>query len=138
MITTYFLKSISEDIYKHQHDPNIPYYYYLGLSSTEPTIDGINVTEPTATEYYRVEIDNMEDFGHADETGLVTNNKPLYFPESLSDWGEIKYYVIFDSQTEGNLLLFGEFEESISVPLKTKLTIPINTLGIVAQNIRKE
>lgn len=138
MITTYFLKSISEDIYRHQYDPNIPYYYYLGLSSTVPDVDGTNVTEPTAAEYRRIEIDNLEDFGHADETGFVTNIKPLYFPESLTDWGEMNCYVIFDSQNEGNLLLFGEFEESISIPLKTKLTIPINTLGIAAQNIRKE
>ena len=73
MITTYFLKSIAEDICKHQQTQVVPYVYYLGLSTTAPNLDGTGVTEPASdTGYARVAMLNDENiFANADDNGKV-------------------------------------------------------------------
>lgn len=134
MITTYFLNCISEDIYRHQNDKRIPAYYYIGLSSTSPSIDGTGVNEPSAPEYARVKIDNTADFGEVDINGEVANIKRFNFPESEISWGTISHYVIFDDPIEGNLLIYGELASPIHIPFKSVVSFPVGTLKIVTKN----
>lgn len=136
MLTTYFLKCIAEDIFKHQEMSTIPYELYIALSSTEPAIDGTGVTEPEAeTGYARVYLDNSNlIFNTANEENIVTNHTKIYFPESILPWENIKYYAIFDAAEEGNLLMYGTFSESLYVPIKTIVSIPVDALSINVKN----
>ena len=137
MITTYFLNCISEDIFKHQETSTIPYDFYLALSSTEPNIAGENVTEPVSdTGYARVQIDNSNEVFNeeVDGDGNITNHRKLYFPESIKPWENITHYAIFDEPIDGNLLMYGALNETVNVPIKTILSIPIGELKISASN----
>lgn len=136
MITKYFLKSIGEDIYKHQEDQRVPHSYYIGLSSSAPNDDGSGIIEPAPTTgYARIEISNDElTFGEADENNVISNHRPLYFPESKEPWGQITHYVIFDELTGGNLLMYGELNESVNIPIKTMLSIPTGKMQITVVN----
>lgn len=136
MITTYFLKCISEDIFKHQEMSTIPYEFYLALSSTEPAIDGTGVTEPTTdTGYARAKIDNsILIFGEADDNATVSNHTRIHFPESIKPWPGMTHYAIFDDETDGNLLIYGKLDRTMDVPIKTMISIPIGTLKISTEN----
>lgn len=136
MITTYFLKCIAEDIFKHQEMSTIPYEFYIALSSTEPNADSGNITEPSAdTGYTRAFLDNSNlTFNLANDDNVVLNHTKIYFPETLTPWENIGYYAIFDSPEDGNLLIYGALEEVITVPIKTIVSIPANTLSISIKN----
>lgn len=136
MITTYFLKSIAEDICKHQQTQVVPYIYYIGLSTSTPNVDGTGVTEPESdTGYTRVVASNDENiFANADDDGKVKNHTAIYFPESIKPWDGITHYVIFDSLTDGNLLMYGALNETMNVPIKTIISIPIEGWSIQAKN----
>jgi len=137
MVTDYFLKSISEDIFKHQITQIVPYEFYLGLSSTAPSVNGSGVTEPTDEAYHRARIINSEEiFGTADlSTGMVSNHTAIYLPESTEEWPGITHYVIYDSQTGGNLLMYGALNATMNVPIKTIVGIPVGDLKIKTSNV---
>ena len=40
MNTTYFLNCVAGNVFGSKADPAIPQHYYVGLSTTEPSIDG--------------------------------------------------------------------------------------------------
>ena len=64
--------------------PAIPEKYYLGLSSTAPSLDGSGVTEPgSGTGYARVELTSLS----APINGGVTNGGAIDFAESTAEWG---------------------------------------------------
>lgn len=136
MLTTYFLKIIGEDIFKHQEMQQIPFDYYIGFSSTVPNIDGSGVTEPLEnTGYSRALIENNENtFDVTDDNGLVTNYNIIYFPESKLPWENLIYYVVYDSLTDGNLLAFGKLNQTITVPIKTVISIPVSALSLKVSN----
>lgn len=136
MLTTYFLNCITEDIFRHQEDPHVPKDYYVGLSSTTPQMDGTGVTEPTAdTGYARVNVDNtIENFDEADENGIVSNQLTVYFPESIKPWNGITHYVIYDLPEGGQLLMYGALNETMNVPIKTMVSIPVGTLKLSTEN----
>lgn len=136
MLTTYFLKCIAEDIFKHQEMSTVPYDFYIALSSTAPDVDGGGVTEPASdTGYARVQIENSNEiFGEADDDITVENHSKVYFPESVKSWQGLTHYAIFDDETDGNLLIFGELDKTLNVPIKTMVSIPIGTLKITAEN----
>ena len=54
MNTTYFLNLVSGNVYGTKKTPAVPETYYIGLSSTAPSDDGTNVTEPATGGYQRV------------------------------------------------------------------------------------
>lgn len=136
MVTNFFLASIAEDICKHQDTQTVPYTYYYGLSSSTPQLDGTGVTEPTAdTGYTRVAVSNDENyFSDSDDNGGVKNHTAIYFPESIKPWNGLTHYVVFDAPEGGNLLMYGEFDETMNVPIKTIISIPINEWCIKASN----
>lgn len=136
MLTTYFLKCVAEDIFKHQETSTIPYDFYLALSSTAPALDGTGVTEPASdTGYARIRIDNsILMFGEADDSATVANHTKVYFPESIKPWSGITHYAIFDAEEDGNLLMYGALNETMDIPIKTMVSVPLGTLKIKAEN----
>ena len=134
MNTTYFLNCVAGDVFGSKADPAIPQHYYVGLSTTEPSVDGSNVSEPsTGTGYGRVSLDGR--LGEPDG-GVVENSSSIDFNESTASWGTITHFVIYDAETvgEGNLLMYGELSAPRSVEASTIMTIRVGYLKLSALN----
>ena len=130
MNTTYFLNLVSGNVYGTKKTPAIPDEYYIGLSSTAPSADGLNVTEPATGGYQRVQLTGLSE----PTAGVVTNPTSISFPESTQSWGTVSYFVIFDAATEGNLLMYGELEEARTVEAATIMTLRANSLTLSVLN----
>lgn len=100
-------------------------------------------TEVSAPSYQRIALDNTfltgtnpeGNFKWVDATdtdsGYVTNNTYLSFPEATNAWGNIKAIWIYDSLNEGNLLYKSEdLAEAVTVEYTNLLVLVPNTLKI--------
>ncbi len=130
MNTTYFKNVIMGNVFRTSTDTPIPTTYYIGLSSTAPTATGTNVTEPSAsgTGYTRVQLTSLT----VPEDGVINNSAAVSFPESTADWfpasAPANYYVIYDSKTGGNLLMYNQLTTSRVIESNTIATIKANSL----------
>ena len=117
MNTTYFKNVIMGNVFSTATGTELPTTYYIGLSSTAPTADGTNVQLSSLT---------------APADGVISNANAINFPESLSDWfpasAPAKYYVIYDSKNEGNLLMYNQLTTSRIIERNTIATIKANSL----------
>ena len=105
--------------------------FYIGLSCTEPQLDGSGVTEPTGGGYSRVLIDCFSD--PAD--GVITNSETIAFPTSTADWFNgnkvLAYYVVFDGAgADASTLFYEALEPKRSLTANITVKIPENTLKI--------
>lgn len=132
MNTTYFLNLIMGNLFHCDEDPSIPAQYYVGLSATKPTIDGICTGEPLTgtTGYKRVLLSNLSQ----PQNGVITNTVGIDFDESLTSWGTVYYYVVYDAAIDGNLLFFGELSSPITVDANTIMTIKSGDLSLTLSN----
>lgn len=133
MNTKYFLNLVSGNIFGSKKDPVIPSKYYLGLSTTTPTIEGTNVSEPSASAgYARVELTDLKE----PVDGMVSNNQAINFEESTGAWGTVTNFVVYDAQAvgTGNLLMYGELTTPRTVEPATIMTIKAGYLKLSAQN----
>lgn len=125
MNTTYFKNLIMGNIFRTKTTPSIPSNYYIGLSGTEPTLTGSNVSEPsrTGTGYSRIRLSSLS----VPTDGIVTNTGDIKFSESQTDWFDADspatHYVIYDAETGGNLLMYNE--------LSKPRIIESNTIAII-------
>lgn len=133
MNTNYFLDCVAGNLFHSKDDPGIPDKYYIGLSTTEPDLDGDNVTEPSEDAgYARIELTSLSE----PIDGVVTNEQAINFDESTDSWGTITHFVIFDEEDvgEGNLLMYGELTTPRNVEPATIMTIKDGYLTLSAQN----
>lgn len=131
MNTTYFLNLVSGNVFGSKKSPAIPEKYYLGLSSTAPSLDGSGVTEPGGgAGYARVELTSLS----APINGAVTNSSAINFAESTAEWGTMTHFVIYDALSEGNLLMYGELSASRKVEADTIMTIKLGSLNLSVVN----
>ena len=105
---------------------------YLGLSSTTPTSNGTNITEPSGGGYKRVLVGKegvaeTYKFGSASSNGTsITNSTEIYFPESTGSWGPaLTHFVFYNSPTatsSSNVIAFGELtDEGVPTPVTVSL-----------------
>jgi hypothetical protein len=99
---------------------------YIGLSTTLPSNDGTNVSEPTGNGYSRK---NFSTWNIA-ANRIISNNGIITFATSMGDWGTITHYVIYDAETNGNMLAFGSLSSAKTVTNGNILTIASNDLEI--------
>ena len=131
MNTTYFLNLVAGNMFRTKTSPAIPTEYYIGLSTTEPTMSGANVSEPSVSAGYgRVLLENLG----APTNGVVTNTANVNFEESTASWGTVTHFVIYDAEIEGNLLMFGALSTPRVVEAATVMTIRQDYLRLSAQN----
>ena len=130
MNTTYFLNCVAGNIFKSTDADALPTSLYIGLSTTAPSADGTGVTEPSDSEYSRVQLVNMS----VPEDGCVKNNGAISFNESGESWGTITHYVICDAVTGGNVLMYGPLTVSRTVEAATVMTIREGQLKLSALN----
>ena len=72
MNTTYFKNIIMGNVFRTATGTALPTTYYIGLSSTAPTAEGTNVTEPSGsgTGYRRVQLTSLT----TPEDGVINNS----------------------------------------------------------------
>lgn len=134
MVTTYFLDLASRQLFGKYSTPVIPSSYYVGISSTLPTIAGTGVTEPSGGSYARIQVENNSTNITQSGTGTGTNTNALYFAESTANWGTYPYYVIYDALTNGNLLIFGSLDRTRTVESGTTLQVRAGQLQLSVAN----
>lgn len=131
MNTTHFLNRVAGNLFRTETSPAIPTEYYIGLSTTEPTMTGANVSEPSASAGYgRVLLENLS----APVNGVVTNTANINFEESTASWGTVTHFVIYDAEIDGNLLMYGALSTPRVVEAATVMTIRQDYLRLSAQN----
>lgn len=131
MNTTYFLNCVAGNVFNTNSLPALPSRYYLGLSTTAPSIDGTGVSEPPEScGYARIELTTLS----APVNGVIQNNAAIDFEESTGSWGTVTHYVIFDSADGGNLLVFGSLSSPRTVDPSTIVTIRANYLKLSVVN----
>lgn len=131
MTSTYFLNCIMGNVFMTKLSPTLPKKVYLGLSSTTPQVDGTGVSEPLASAgYQRVELTNLGE----PVNGVVSNGDEIQFDESSASWGTITHFVLFDSPTDGNLLMFNQLFQSRSVETATIVMVKTGSLKLTLAN----
>lgn len=131
MNTTYFLNLVASNVFRTKTTPAIPTAYFVGLSKTEPNLSGGNVSEPDASAgYARVQLENLS----APSNGVVTNTKAIDFAESTAAWGTVTHFIVFDTKTGGNLLMYGQLTTDRTVEAATIMTIKEGALTLSAVN----
>lgn len=88
--------------------------YYIGLSTTEPTVTGTNFSEPaSSTGYKRVQLSVM---GTASD-GQIQNSDIIFFPESLEAWGTITHFGVFTNSSGNTPHYVGALNEAVTIPV---------------------
>jgi hypothetical protein len=130
MNTNYFKNVIMGNLFQTSTGTALPTTYYIGLSSTTPTASGTNVTEPSTsgTGYARKQLTSLS----TPSNGVIQNSSAISFPESTATWfsasSPATYYVIYDSLTGGNLLMYNELTAPRIIEVNTVATIKANSL----------
>lgn len=131
MNTIYFLNQVMGNLFHTKESPTLPEKYYIGLSASAPTTDGGCSGEPSreGTGYARVELNSLSE----PDKGVIKNEAPISFNESLTSWGTMLYYIVYDAETGGNLLFFGNLSISRNVEPNTIITIKTGELSIALE-----
>jgi hypothetical protein len=82
---------------------------WVGLSTTTPAADGTNVTEPAGEDAYaRVQTvaSDWSSAGTPYAEGTLKNAEPIEFAEATGSWGTVTHLVLYDAETDGNMLAF--------------------------------
>ncbi len=120
--TTYFKTMLIRNIFGNG-DPALPSSYFIGLSTTTPTLAGGSVTEPSGNGYSRVQIErNSSSFIYTN--GTASNADNITFPASTGSWGVCTHYVIFSEASGGNLLMYGTLNNARTIEADTTVYLP--------------
>ena len=126
MNTIYWRNKMMDDMYGDASNQ-----FWVGLSSSAPTQQGGNVTEPVGNGYARVQIPA---FTSAND-GAISNTTDIVFPISTGTWfpadGLATHWVVFDgSGASAHVLSSGTLEVPIGIWKNTVVTITANKIII--------
>ena len=130
MVTNYFRNCVMGNVFGSQTTPALPTAYWLGMSSTAPTVDGTNITEPSGGAYARVQLGSLS----APSDGTVTNSTEVEYAETTSDWGTMTHFVVFDAATGGHALVYDELTKPRVVQSENQVRFKAGALSITLQN----
>ncbi len=86
---------------------------YVALSTSDPSDDASELTEPTGNAYARVETSASD--WNAATNGSLDNANDIIFPKATGCWGTITHFVLFDAASGGNMLAHGVLSQSKAV-----------------------
>lgn len=108
----------------------LPTSISIGLSSTAPTEDGANITEPSASAGYARASGVLFD---AAGGGSVSNQTTISFPVCTADAGIVTHYVLYD---QNNLpFWYAPLEHSRRMEIDTILAFKVGDLKITLQDV---
>lgn len=115
---------------------------YIGLSTTDPGVNGANFTEPDSEYgYQRYQLGNKDNPGNnhmsAPSNGQTSNVDILYFPEvtgtvGATPWGTIGWFGLFSGKTTGTPFAWGRLTDGDPTdPQPTTITPVVGQLPII-------
>lgn len=133
MINTYEKNQILTNIFRNGEKT-----IYIGVSKTAPTETGTNCTEPTAPSYKRFSAKcDTSNWGEPNE-GTISNSVAFRFDEAQESWttaaSPVTHWVIFDAETGGNMMFYGELMRAQEIPAGAVLEIPTKGLTTTVLN----
>ena len=107
--------------------------YYIGLVKSDiPTVTdtGASIDEVSGGSYSRVAMtNNTTNFPGATD-GAKEIGTVVTFPTASADWGTVKYFVICDASTNGNLVGWGQLAVAKTINNGQTARFPIGSLRI--------
>lgn len=112
---------------------SMPATLFVAITTGAPDLgwDGtvLDDIEPSDTNYVRQEINNDDSFWTVPDGGFAVNLYPITFGIADADYvGEVTHWVLVTAGTAGEILLFGEFDESKSVLEGQAPSVPIGAM----------
>lgn len=114
-----------------------PNTFYLALISDvapNPYISGEELNEPsTDTGYARAEIPNDTTTWGDQDTGqvhLIFSMLDVSFLTATASWGNIAYWALCDSDVDGGVYFYGDFEQPNFIAAGDQVIVPANLLAI--------
>jgi hypothetical protein len=101
---------------------------WAGYSTTTPAKAGTGATEPTDAAYARVDI--SANLTRTDST--IDNDAEITFPEATASQGTVTYALIYDAETVGDLLWYGQLTASKAVDSGDTPRFPAGDFDITA------
>jgi len=83
---------------------------YLGLSTTEPTDIGANITEPSGGSYARIAITNDGTEWIAASAGEKSNANDQEFAEATLAWSTIGWWILMSAASGGVMHHWGKLQ----------------------------
>ncbi len=98
----------------------VPDYLYVGLSVASPSLQNLanppSIGEPgEGSGYARVEIANDTttwEYATQSNPSVKTNAIPIEFPEATGNWGGVCYWALYEQQTGGVCVEWGELTDT--------------------------
>ena len=113
--TDYFENIVLDSILGDNCGANVPSSVWVGLLTSSPSdaSGGVEVST-SGTGYARVLVLNDTDHWPDAVSSTKQNAAPIQFATATAAWGAVSYVGIYDSDTGGNLLLWGELSFPVS------------------------
>jgi len=107
-----------------------PGTYDLALSSTQPSDDGTNITEPSGGGYARLSISNSGASFNAASGGSKTNAATFEFSAATASWGAaLTHWLFYDGSTP---IIWGTLSPSKTIDTGDILRIPAGQMTLTA------
>lgn len=104
-----------------------PSNIYTALSTANPTDDGSGLAEPSGGSYARVSSAGGD--WNAAAAGVVDNASLLSYATATGAWGTITHGAMFDALAAGNMLFYGQLDESKNVVTGNTFKWPVGLLA---------
>lgn len=108
----------------------MPTNVYVALYIGDPFGAGSELTDPTATDYARVQTTGAS-WGAAtftSPTASITSAADIDFGTAGADWGTVTHVAIFDAATVGNMIAAGPLETAFPIMSGAPVKFPTGTL----------
>jgi len=122
-ITTSFSNALLNHMFGRSPTFTPPANYFMGVSSTPISAEGVGFTEPTGGGYARLQLPNDKNTFTMAANRAVTLADEFRFPISLTAWGNMTHYFITDGATNNNVFWSGRLVHSRNVTTSTTLAI---------------
>lgn len=109
--------------------PAPPVNVFLALFLGNPNGDLSGAAELSGGNYRRTSFE-FESVVNGVNSILLQNKDVIIFPVSTANLGTVSHYGVFDAETGGEMLYFGEFNAPASWLETTTFTVPVNQLQI--------
>jgi len=103
-----------------------PHELVLGLSRANPQDDESGLDEPSVADGY-ARVQTVPNDWYNTYQGMVYNQNSLDFPTATGDWGQIKYFVLFDAS---QMIIYGELDPFVSVSVGQKPRFNITRIQV--------
>lgn len=107
---------------------------YIGLSSTNPGLDGSGATEPIGMNYARVQkVNNTTHWPNA-VARAKSNGTEIIFPTATGAWGTVFYMLFYDAASGGNFLGSRALAEAVTISNGDCAVFEIGDLDILFED----